>query len=363
MHFVGIDVHKKQSQICVLDESGEIKYEIRVPTDRPNLSDILRPYPGARVLLEASTESEWVARHLESLGLAVLVADPNFAPMYATRSKKVKTDKRDARCLAQACKLGAYRAAHRLSDDRRRIRARLDIREALTQTRTRYINLIGALLRAQGYHVPSGSAEAFVRRLEPLGLPEAIRAELAPLLDVLGPLNAQLLSLERDLQNRAETNPTAQVLMSMPSVGPLTALCLLCTLDQAKRFDNAHQVESYLGLVPKEYSSGEKQQRGHITKVGSSRMRSLLCQLALSTMRLRKPEMQVLWKWAQGIEQRRGKRIATIALARRLGGILWAMWRDGTSYQPKEALPSGSPVPGKPKRRGAHKGSQDQAAA
>lgn len=117
---VGIDVHKKQSQICVLDEQGAIHYEIRIPTDRPNFTDILRPYQGARVLLESSTESEWVARHLESLDLEVIVADPNFAPMYATRSRKVKTDKRDARCLAQACKLGAYRPAHRLSDDRRK---------------------------------------------------------------------------------------------------------------------------------------------------------------------------------------------------------------------------------------------------
>lgn len=138
MHYGGIDVHKKQSQICILDEQGAIHYEIRIPTDRPNFTDILRPYQGAQVLLESSTESEWVARHLESLGLVAIVADPNFAPMYATRSRKVKTDKRDARCLAQACKLGAYRPAHRLSDDRRKLRSRLEMREALVKTRTQF---------------------------------------------------------------------------------------------------------------------------------------------------------------------------------------------------------------------------------
>ena len=95
MHFVGIDLHKKQSQLCILDAQGEVVLETRIPTSRPDLADVLRDYAGSRVVLEASTPSEWVARHLESLGMEVIVADPNFAPMYATRSKKVKTDKRD----------------------------------------------------------------------------------------------------------------------------------------------------------------------------------------------------------------------------------------------------------------------------
>ena len=101
MFFIGIDVHKKQSQICILDEAGAVHYETRVPTSRPDLSDVLKSYLPARIVLEASTPSEWVARHLEQLGFEVIVADPGFAPMYATRDKKLKTDKRDARMLAQ----------------------------------------------------------------------------------------------------------------------------------------------------------------------------------------------------------------------------------------------------------------------
>ena len=94
----------------------------------------------SRVVLEASTPSEWVARHLESLGLEVIGADPNFAPMYATRSKKVKTDKRDARCLAQAARLGAYKPAHRMSDEQREVRTRIEVRRTLVQMQTRMIN-------------------------------------------------------------------------------------------------------------------------------------------------------------------------------------------------------------------------------
>ena len=106
--------------------------------------------PRARVLLEASTESEWVAQHLERLGHEVIVADPNFAPMYATRTRRVKTDRRDARTLAEACRLGAYRPAHRLSAVQRHVRAELAVRDALVRTRTRFVALLKARVRATG---------------------------------------------------------------------------------------------------------------------------------------------------------------------------------------------------------------------
>ena len=102
----------------------------------------------ARILLEASTESEWVARHLESLGHEVIVADPNYAPMYANRSRRTKTDKRDARTLMDACETGAWRPAYRLSEARRHVRAELAVRDALVRTRTRYIALAKTLVDA-----------------------------------------------------------------------------------------------------------------------------------------------------------------------------------------------------------------------
>ena len=153
--------------------------------------------PRARILLEASTDSEWVARCLEALGHEVIVADPNFAPMYATRTRKVKTDRRDARALAEACLLGAYRPAHRLSDPQRHVRGRLLVRDALVRTRTRYISLIRALLRQQGYRVPSGSAEAFLRRILAMSLPGRLLSQLAPLLAVMRPVNRQLSYSDR----------------------------------------------------------------------------------------------------------------------------------------------------------------------
>ena len=115
MDFVGIDLHKTSSQICILSEGGELT-ERRIKSTRASFDEVFAGRPRARILVEASTESEWVAQHLESLGHEVIVADPNFAPMYATRDKKIKTDKRDARALCEACRLGAYRPAHRTSE-------------------------------------------------------------------------------------------------------------------------------------------------------------------------------------------------------------------------------------------------------
>jgi transposase len=191
MDHIGIDVHKKESQICILAERGEL-LERRIPTQPRRFAEELGARPHARILLESSTESEWVARCLEGLGHEVMVADPNFAPMYATRTRKVKTDRRDARALAEACLLGAYRPAHRLSDAQRHVRVRLTVRDTLVRTRTRYISLTRALLRQHGWPVPTGSAEAFPRRVMALPLPGPLRSEVAPLLAVMRHLQQQL---------------------------------------------------------------------------------------------------------------------------------------------------------------------------
>ena len=125
MDSIGIDLHKRESRLCSITDDGEL-IERRIVTSRERFTAVLGDRAPARILLEASTESEWVARHLESLGHTVIVADPSFAAMYATRSKRVKTDKRDARTLCEALQLGAYRAIHRASDAQRDVRAHPD---------------------------------------------------------------------------------------------------------------------------------------------------------------------------------------------------------------------------------------------
>lgn len=339
MEHIGIDVHKVESQICVLTESGEI-IEQRIRTQRERFAAVLGARAPARILIEASTESEWVARCLEELGHEVVVADPNFAAMYATRSRRVKTDRRDARTLAEACKLGAYRPAHRASDRQRHVRAQLSVREALVQTRSRYISLIGAVLRREGFRVASGAAGGFAQLVQQLALPGRLKSEIAPLLAVLLSVNQQLEWVDGRLDHLARNDETVQRLCTAPSVGPVTAAAFSSTIDEPERFSNAHQVEAYLGLTPSELSSGEKQRKGHITKAGNGRLRRLMVQVAVSILRLRSPRTEALRAWATSIAIRRGKKIAIVALARRMAGVLFAMMRDGTCYvgaQPREA--------------------------
>jgi transposase len=347
MEHIGIDVHKKESQICILAEGGELM-ERRIPTQPRRFAEELGARPHARILLESSTESEWVARCLEGLGHKVVVADPNFAPMYATRTRKVKTDRRDARALAEACLLGAYRVAHRLSDAQRHVRARLTVRDTLVRTRTRYISLVRALLRQHGWPVPTGSAEGFGRRVMTLPLPGRLRSEVAPLLAVMRHLQQQLAYSDERIAAVTQTDERVRRLQSVPNIGPVTAAAFVAALDDAARFRRAHEVEAYLGLVPRELSSGETQRRGRITKAGSSRVRWLLIQAAVSMRRLHDPRTATLREWAGRIAARRGKGIAVVALARRLAGILFALLRDGTVYESRQralaAVPQAVPA-------------------
>ena len=264
--------------------------------------------------------------------------------MYATRSRKVKTDCRDARALAEACLLGAYRPAHRLSDAQRHVRGRLLVRDALVRTRTRYISVIRALLRQQGYRVPSGSAAHFSDRVQALPLPGRLRSVVAPLLAVMRPLNQQLAYCDERIEHLAVQDPRLPRLRSVPSVGPVTAAAFLAAVDDAGRFRHAHQLEAYLGLVPREYSSGETQRRGPITKGGHSRTHWLLIQVAVSILRRHPPQAEELRTWALHIAARRGKHVAVVALARRVAGILYALLRDGTVYSPRRPATLPHPV-------------------
>jgi transposase len=331
MDTIGLDLHKRETQLCVLAPDGTAR-EQRIVTSRERFTAVLGPLAPATVLLEASTESEWVARHLEALGLTVIVADPNYAPMYATRTRRVKTDRRDARTLAEACRLGAYRRAHRLSDARRHVRAELAVRDALVRTRTRYIALAKSLVRRDGLRVAGSESERVAERITDLELSPTLAAELAPLFAVLTPLNVEVAAADRRIAQLTAADPVVALLTTAPGVGPITACALVATIDDITRFGSAHEFEAYLGVVPGERSSGEKRRVGRITKAGNARVRWLLVEAAWRIVRSRSEETVVLRTWAAGIATRRGKRVAVVALARRLAGILFAMWRDGAAY-------------------------------
>jgi transposase len=163
-----MDLGKRESQTAIITEAGEL-IEKRMRTERERLRRFFADRPKARILLEASTISEWVARLLEELGYEVVVADPNYAPMYTQRSRRVKTDRRDARALAEACRLGAYRPAHRTSEEQRHVRGILSVRENLVHSRARFVALVQAIVSREGFGISTGTSRCFSARVEDLG--------------------------------------------------------------------------------------------------------------------------------------------------------------------------------------------------
>jgi transposase len=212
------------------------------------------------------------------------------------------------------------------------VRGRLAVREALVQTRTKYISLVRALLRREGLRVRPGSSSSFVDRVKEVEISRQLRREIAPILKLMAPLNRQIEQATKDVEKIVDRDPAVRRLCTAPGVGPVTAASFAALIDAPERFKGAHQVEAYLGLVPRELSSGEKQRKGRITKTGDRRTRCLLVEAAWTLLRTRRPAVESLREWTDRLAARRGRRVAVVALARKLAGILYAMMRNGTEF-------------------------------
>ena len=341
MEHGAIDLHKKESQIRIVTESGET-FDRRIATTRERLTALFEGRRPMRILLEASTESEWVAQHLETLGHEVIVADPSFAPMYSERSRRIKTDRRDVAALTDACQRGCYRAVHRRSASQRTVQVHLNVRRELTDSRTRAISQARAVLRGAGLRILSGSTGSFLVRMAALELPASITETLAPLQRLIAVLNDELAAADDRMARIAAEDPVVARLTTVPGIGAITATAYVAALDDAARFGRAAQVASYLGLAPREYSSGEQQRRGRVMRSAHPHVQSLLVQAAWCVWRSKDPRTAGLRGWAQSIAHRRGKSIAIVALARRLARILFAMWRDGVPYDAARTRPTRS---------------------
>jgi len=234
--------------------------------------------------------------------------------------------------LTEACQRGIYRVAHRRSARQHAVQSQLNVRQELVQARTRAISLARAITRAAGFRVRSGRTETFLTRLAALDLPVPMTATLLPLRRVIEVLDDELASTDDQFAAMVANDAIVKRLTTLPSIGPITASAYVAALDDVRRFAGAGQVTSYLGLVPREYSSGERQYRGRILRSAHPHVQSLLVQAAWRLSRSSSPDTAGLRTWAQAITRRRGKKVAMVALARRLARILFAMWRDESEY-------------------------------
>jgi transposase len=333
MVYGAIDLHMRHSQIRIIDAEGKVKRDGRIPTSRERFVQAFAGFGAMRILLETGTESEWVAQTLEAAGHEVIVADPNYAPMYGETTRRIKTDRRDVVALAEANRRGWYRVAHRTSAAQRDTKQILRARRLLVQQRSGAISLVRSLLRQSGYRLGTGTAETVPTRVAKLAVAGALAETLQPLCGQVRALTIAIEGLDQRLAQRTAGDAIVARLRTVPGIGVIVATTFRAFVDRHERFAHAGQVSAAIGLVPREDSSAERRHRGHITKAGPRELRSLLIQAAWVCWR--HGASGTLRAWADKIADRRGKRIAVVALARRLSRILFALWRDDTTFDLK----------------------------
>jgi transposase len=331
MEHIAIDLGGRESQICVRASDGTVVKEERRSTR--SLRAFLKKQSPSRVVLETCAEAFTVADAALEAGHQVRVVPSTLVRALGVGARRTKTDRRDAQVLSEvSCRIDLP-SVHIPSEQARRRKAMCAMREALVRSRTLLINTVRGWLRTEGMHLGTGGVGTFTMRVR--RQQESLRATALPTyvereLRMIDELTTEIDQADRDLAEMAKQDPTCRRLMDVPGVGPVTAIRFVSTVDQVDRFSSAHHLESYLGLVPGEDSSSERQRRTGITKAGSATARWALVEAAWAARRCK--QRGPLQCWADEVEKRRGRRIATVALARKLAGVMYAMWRDGTSY-------------------------------
>ena len=338
MVYGAIDLHMRHSQIRIVDEDGALRREQRIVTSREHFVKAFAGLGAMRVLVETGTESEWVAQTLEAAGHEVIVADPNYAPMYGETTRRIKTDRRDVAALAEANRRGWYRRAHRTSAAQRDTKQILRARRLLVQQRSGVVSLLRSLLRQSGFRLGTGSCETVPVRVTRLAVTGELAETVAPLCRQIAALTSEVQALDARVQTRTARDAIVARLRSVPGIGVIVATTFRAFVDRHERFAHAGQVSAAIGLVPREDSSAERRHRGHITKAGPSELRSLLIQAAWVCWRT--PRSAALRAWVDRLAARRGRRIAVVALARRLSRILFAIWRDGSTFDAARLAPA-----------------------
>jgi transposase len=288
----------------------------------------------ARVAFESSREAWHVHDVLAKWGHEPKLVDTTRVQAIGVGQHGRKNDALDAEAIARAVDGGRIPEAHLLSPERRELRELLSVRSALVETRSQYITTVRGLARAHGVLLATCATANFAARLDAMSLDEATQALVAPLVAILRTIEVELARVEHKLAMLAERDVTIRLCATVPGVGLVVAATFVSVIDDAGRFKNAHAVGAYLGLVPSESTTGgpRKRRLGAITKQGNSRARTMLVQAAWVILKSRDHD-NPLRIWASRIGQK-AKPVAAIALARKLAGVLWAMCRDGTVFDP-----------------------------
>ena len=333
-HFAGLDVSVKETSVCVVDDTGRIVREVKVASDPEALLPLLTDpiYRFKRIGLEAGPLSQWLFSALAEAGLPAICVETRH--MRAVLQAQInKTERNDARGMAQMMRAGLYRPVHVKTLRSQKLRMLLTHRKLLQSKAIAIDNDLRGTLRNFGLKVGVVGASKFEARVRELveNLPDL--AELVePLLIVRRTLREQIGILHGRLLAIVRTDDVCRRLMTVPGVGPVVALTYRATVDVPARFRNSKAVGAVFGLTPARYQSGEIDRSGGISRCGDEMMRAMLYEAA-HIMLVRVAKWSWLKAWAMKIARHRGMKKATVALARRLAVILHRIWVDGTEFR------------------------------
>jgi len=335
--FVGLDVSLDKTTICVISEHGEIIREAEAASEPEVLSRWLYELDGriAVVGLEAGPLSQWLHRGLMDAGLDAVLMETRQVKG-ALKAMPIKTDRRDAEGIARLLHLGWFRPDHCKSVSAQETRAVLGARKAIQQNMIALKMSLRGLLRNFGLKVGAISRGWFKIRIRELaGGNPMLEAATAPMLRARETLRQELATLEKHVRQFAQDDPVCRRLMTMPGGGAVVALTFRAAVDDPTRFRSSKRIGPWVGLTPSRNQSGERDVSGGITKAGDVNMRRALCQAA--TLMMNRGRSTWLRTWGAKLAQRRGRKIAMVALARRIAVILHRIWIDGSVFQPDAA--------------------------
>jgi len=332
-YFAGLDVSVKDTNVCIVDDTGKIIREVKVASEPDALLQVLRnaTYRFKRIGLEAGPLSQWLFSALGEANLPVICVETRH--MRAVLQAQInKTDRNDARGIAQMIRVGLYRPVHVKTLRSQKLRMLLTHRKLLQSKAIAIENDLRGTLRNFGLKVGMAGATKFEGRIKELieNLPD-LAVLVEPLLVVRRVLREQIGVLHRRLLAVVRDDDVCRRLMTTPGVGPVVALTYRATVDVPARFRKSKSVGAVFGLTCSKYQSGEIDRNGRISRCGDEMMRVMLYEAAQSMLRSKK--WSWLKAWAMQIARRRGMKKAIVALARRLAVIMHRIWVDGTEFR------------------------------
>lgn len=333
-HYAGLDVSLEETAICVVDRTGRIVKEMRAASEPEALVGALRGLDVSlqRIGLEACSLTAWLHDELRAAGLPAICIETRQANA-AMKTMPNKTDRNDARALAQIMRTGWFRQVHVKSRPCRLWRSLLVARRTVLNEMRTIENVVRAVLRETGLKLGTPSRAAFAARVREFVADDAsVKPLVEPLLAILATMLSELARLTKQVLDIVRGEAVCRRLISVPGVGPITALAFRATIDRPDRFRRSRDVGAHLGLTPARYQSGETDIQGKVSRCGDELARTALYEAA-HTLLVRSKKWSSLRAWGMRIAKHRGMARARVAVARKLAVILHRMWSDQTEFR------------------------------